>query len=533
VRVRRLRPVRGPAGDERDDARPIGMSRLGGTAGPPLLIALVAFAVHGRSIFFGFTDTDDRDLILDDRGTLGHLSSLWRVFARSYMHVVDASHAYYRPVVSASYVLDFQWSGTRPYGYHLTNVALYTVASVLAYTLFRTLALGGALSLMAALVFAVHPALTQATAWIPGRNDSLLAVFVLAAWIAFAHDAERPCRWRKVAHGAFFVLALFTKESAVVLPLVCLAHVALARPADWERLRRSRALGGFAVAWAAIIAGRLLCHPPHESVWPASRNMLASLPLLLTGLGKVLLPVNLSVLPVAEDISRWPGLLACGVMAAACFVGGVRLRIVALGAVAFFLFLAPVTALTGPLMLEERLVLPACGALLAVAEIVRALKLERGVLVASAAAVTTGLALLTVAYAGAFRDPLSFARDAVEGSPHSPLAHLALGCEYEKAGQDDRALSEYHAALQVGAVEVVHNNIAVIAMARGRWNEAEAELVQEIATHPGYGKAHYNLGIVLRHEGRIHEACAEERLAAEQTPDDQALEIELARDCAP
>jgi len=39
--------------------------------------------VHGRSILFGFTDLDDRDLIVDDHTFLAQPSSLWRVFGRS------------------------------------------------------------------------------------------------------------------------------------------------------------------------------------------------------------------------------------------------------------------------------------------------------------------------------------------------------------------------------------------------------------------------------------------------------------------
>jgi len=182
-------------------------------------------------------------------------------------------------------------------------------------------------------------------------------------------------------------------------------------------------------------------------------------------------------------------------------------------------------------VLDHRLVLPACGAILAVAEIVRALKLERGVLAASAVAMVVAFAVLTVAFQGAFRDPRAFARDAVEGSPHSALAHLCLGREYQSAGDDDNALTEYRAALALGPSEVVHNNIAVIAMARGRWEEAGEELAREIAINPGYGKAHYNLGIVLRHAGRMDDACAAEGRALQLAPDEESIKRERDRDC--
>jgi hypothetical protein len=500
-------------------------------AGAPVLVALAALAVHAPAVTFGLTDLDDRDLILDDGIFLAHPSSLWRVFGRAYFHVVDADHAYYRPIVSLSYALDARWSGLDPRGYHLTNVVLYALASVLFYELLRTLEMGRAIAFIAALAFAVHPALTPAVAWIPGRNDSLLAVFCLAAWIAFARDAARPSWWHKTAHCAFFALALLTKESAVVLPLVCVAHVTLARPADRPRLGRLLSLRGFALSWAAIVAGRLIAHPPGLASL-SSREVAPNLRLLVTGLGKVLVPLHLSVFAVAADVAIWPGVVASIALAAACLqVAEVRPRIVALAAAVFALFLAPVIVLPGTLVLDQRLVLPACGAILAVAEVMRAMRLERGVLAASAAAVVGAFAMLTVAFQGAFRDARAFAKDAVDGSPHSSLAHFCLGREYQKAGDDDRALAEYRVALALGPAEVVHNNIAVIEMAHARWAAAEDELAQEIAINPGYSKAHYNLGIVLRHEGRMDEACAAEGRAAERAPQDEAIRLERERDC--
>jgi tetratricopeptide (TPR) repeat protein len=500
-------------------------------ASAPVLVALAALAVHAPAVTFGLTDLDDRDLIVDDSVFLAQPSSLWRVFGRAYLHVVDAGHAYYRPLVSLSYALDARWSGLDPRGYHVTNVALYAVASVLFYALVRTLEMGRAIAFIAALAFAVHPTLTSAAAWIPGRNDSLLAVFSLAAWIMFARDAARPSWWHKAAHCGFFALALFTKESAVVLPLVCLAHVALARPADWPHLRRLLPLGAFALAWAAIVSARFMAHFSRV-VWPATQELAPNLRLLVTGLGKVLLPVHLSVFAVESDVAIWPGVVASLALSAACFkVPEVRPRIIAFAAAVFVLFLAPVILLPGSLVLDQRLVLPAGGVILAVAEVVRAMRLERGVLAASAIAVMGAFATVTVAFQGAFRDARAFAKDAVDGSPHSGLAHFCLGREYQKAGADDRALAEYQVALALGPTEVANNNIAVIEMAQARWEAAEESLAREIAINPNYGRAHYNLGIVLRHQGRMAEACAAEERAAACSSDDETIRLERERDC--
>jgi protein O-mannosyl-transferase len=488
--------------------------------GSAAIVLVAALALHAHTVAFGFTGLDDRDLIVGDRAFLADPSNLLRVFGRSYLHVVDPSHVYWRPLVTASYVLDAQWSGERPWGYHATNVVLYPVASVLVLALLRRLGLGRALALAGALVLAVHPALASAVAWIPGRNDTLLAVMALASWVLFLEK-----RW--LAHLVFFALALTAKETALVLPVLWGLQLAGGHG------RRDRRRGWVAGAWAALVVARFVVHPgaPHAS----AGELLASLPVVPIALGKLVFPVGPTVLAVVGDLSMWPGLVAGIAMALAAWrLGRVRRSVVGFGALAFLLFLVPVLAVPGTLVLDHRLVLPAVGVLVVLGELVRALAPERRLLTAFAAVGVAALALVTFAFEGAFRDPGRFAREAVAGSPRSPMAHFCLGQVEQRAGHDDRALAEYRTALALGPAEVVHNDIGVLAMKNGRWPEAEAELRAELALNPGYATAEYNLAIVLRREGRRSEACEAVKSALEGSlASDEGALRERDVDCVP
>ncbi len=490
----------------------------------PAIIVLAAVAlVHGRSLAFDFTYLDDEDLIVDDHAFLGRPASLLGAFGRSYMHVVDRGHAYFRPLVTVSYALDAQWSGVRALGYHATNVALHGVASVLLLALLRRYAIPRIVATGAALVFATHPALAAAVAWIPGRNDSLLAVFALAAWRLFLRDRARPSGMARALHFVFFSLALLTKETAGVLPLVWTAHAALLERDRGPRERRARAVV-YVAGWGALVAAILLAHGSlgRAAEGAGAPDVARTLRVLAASLGKIVFPFSPSVLAVPEDLSPWPGgLAAVGLAVAARRVPGVRGRVVALGLTAFVLLLAPVLAMPGTLVLDNRLYLPACGVLLAVAEIVRAAACERpepaaARLLVGLTAVAVGvLGVVTAAYEGSFRDRRAFAREAVAGSPHSALAHFCLGQTYQIDGDDDRALAEYGASLSLGPGEVVHNNVAVIHMKNARWPEAELELREELAINPGYARAYENLAIVLRREGRDDESRAAAQRARE------------------
>jgi protein O-mannosyl-transferase len=498
-------------------------------------VALTAVAAHAQSAWFSFTDLDDRDLVVDDHAFLARPGNLVRALWRTYMHVVDPAHAYYRPLVTVSYGLDAQWSGVHPFGYHLTNIALHAVASVLFLAVLRRFALPRVVSALGAVAFAVHPALSAAVAWIPGRNDSLLAVFSLAAWLCFLRDRARPSRAYRALHLGLFALALLTKETAVALPFVWLLQVVLvdaSPPGDSSRpgAERGRAHGPGAIdhlrkpgaivylcAWGVLVGAAVLVHHGLSDGMSAvsARTLAASPPLLFASLGKVVFPLNPTVLAAPEDFSPWPGVIAAlGIGAGARWVHGVNPRVVVFGLSMFVLLLVPVLAVAGTLVLDNRLYLPACGVLLAIAEIVRAAAFDRAepveprLLVGLSAVVGVVLVAITAGYEGSFRNRRTFARAAVDGAPHSPLAHFCLGKVYQTDGDEDRAMSEYEASLALGPGEVVHNNIAVIHMAHARWTDAERELREELSFDPRYARAYENLAIVLRREGRSDEAAA-------------------------
>jgi tetratricopeptide (TPR) repeat protein len=483
-------------------------------------VALATVAAHARTLGFGFTGLDDRDLIVDDHAFLARPANLARLFGRAYMHVVDPAHAYYRPLVTASYMLDAQWSAVSPWGYHATNVALYAVAAVLFGALLRRFAMPPVVATTGAVIFAVHPVLAEAVAWIPGRNDSLLAVFALGAWVALLRDAARaPAQSPAVdraLHFALFAAALLTKETALVLPVVWAAQAALLGP----RPRRGDAIV-YLAGWTALVVTRLLIAPGlggHDVILP----LLRGLPITVASLGKVLLPFDPTVLAVPEDLPVWPGALAALALGGATWwVPGVRRRVVVCGVLAFVLLLAPVLALPGTLVLDSRLVLPACGLLLAVAELARAAIFARGdgrptsptLFIALSAILAVALLAITTGYEGAFHDRRTFAREAVAGSPHSALAHFCLGQIDQMDGDDDRALAEYQTSLALAPGEVVHNNVAVLYMKGARWADAERELREELSIDPRYARAYDNLAIVLRHEGRDDESRAAQQAA--------------------
>ena len=178
------------------------------------LAAAVAAVVFAPSLGNGFV-FDDLDLVVgsqrirdlaDIRGLLG-----------------DA----YRPLRTITYAVDYAIWGLDPTGFRITNIAIHAINAVLALLVARRLT-GGArvASLLAALVFAVHPVQVESVAYVSGRRDVLFALFFLAAFLSYARyreaaTARARAGWLAAA-GAGFVLSLMSKEMAASFPFVCL-----------------------------------------------------------------------------------------------------------------------------------------------------------------------------------------------------------------------------------------------------------------------------------------------------------------------
>jgi hypothetical protein len=474
---------------------------------PLLVLAGVVAVVHGRAIGFGFTSLDDLTLLVDDQTFLAARGALWRAFARGYFHVVDAAHAYYRPIVTASYALDTQAFSASPRGYHATNVVLHLLASWLVRALLVRAHIRAGVALAAAVVFAIHPALVPVVAWIPGRNDSLLAVFTLATILAYAKARAggnaHTWAWR-VAAIVSFGLAMFTKETAIVVPILCVAWERLVERGETTLPRTAPERAWVWIGWACVTAGyayarwRVVLGPSSPRDVHA---LLERSRAFLSGASDLGVPLQPAPIATLADGSVWPG-IAVVLLLTMLVVrrrATLHLGVIAFGVILYALPLVPTLFSGGTLALENRLYLPCVGFVLVLAELLDKTPFERRIGIAFGSVAVFVLAVLTIGYAGAFRDPLSFGKAAVAGAPHSALAHFALGQARHLRGDIDGAESEYRAALALDPSEpIVHNNLAVIFMRRQEWARAESELEAELRLNPSYATAEGNLAIVRR-----------------------------------
>jgi len=488
---------------------------------PLVLIFLFAFFVHFRSLFFGFTYFDDNVLILDNLFFLKSLANLSRAFTTEVFHLLHASAAYYRPILTISFMFDALISGESPFFYHLTNVLIHCFASVAVYVFLVKLHQRKDLSLFFALVFASHPILTQAVAWLPGRNDSLLALFVLASFIALQFYFENKNGVFIWLHFFSFFLALFTKESAIFVPFLIIVYSLFFLK---EKKFLARVWPVLFLGWGVIfitwiyLRSIALSGSPLGSYNPVDlfKAIFTNSPAIILYLGKVILPFNLSTLPTLVDstlVYGWIGLLLILVLVLVSKNKDWKMMVFGLGW--FLAFLLPSFIRVGgfvPDFLEHRIYLPLIGLFLFFASLFpfQNFNLKKAEFFYPACFLILVLASFTFIQSGYFRDKISYWSSAVKTSPHHPLAHRNLGAMYYLDGRQNEAEKEFLEALKINPnEEMAHNNLGLIYMARRDYEKAQKEFEKELAINPGYDKALFNLGLLYWQEGKKDEAAQE------------------------
>ena len=399
---------------------------------PLLWLALAAIVLYFPSFSFGFTELDDSIFIRDFQEYNEHAANILGAFGRGLFNATK--DPYYRPIFSDSMILNYMISGIEIGSYHVVNVLLHIASILLLYKLFIKLHLKPLHTFVLCAIFTVHPVLTQAVAWIPGRNDTLLAIFVLAFFnhsIAFAEKGQNK---NLLLASLFLLLAFFTKETAVFAAPAAfvILIVALQYP-----LKAKRSLILF-VSWAACFA-----------VWFTARSLATvhiatqiergkqvadffnRIPVILQYLGKIFIPVNLSVFPTQQDTVYYFGLIAIAILAALIYFSkAINWRMALSGIGVFLLFLLPALLVPGNLneqTFEHRLYLPMVGMLLLLSQTAFIKNFTDKILLVTASVIIILFAGINYKHQQHFSSPLSFWTQATETSPNSAYANMMLG----------------------------------------------------------------------------------------------------------
>jgi len=208
-----------------------------------VIVAAVCL-VFLQTVRFEFLNYDDNMYVTENVHVQAGLT--WSSICWAFTYVGGPT---WHPLTWLSHMGDYGLFGAEAGGHHLSNVMLHALNAALLFLLLRRCTHSFWPSVLAALLFAVHPTRVESVAWVAERKDVLSTTFwilTLGAYASYTSAVRGKWGWYALAL-VLFALGLMAKPMLVSLPCVLMlldlwplrrifpGPVAAPRPANSKR----------------------------------------------------------------------------------------------------------------------------------------------------------------------------------------------------------------------------------------------------------------------------------------------------------
>ncbi|MDE2232286.1 MAG: tetratricopeptide repeat protein [Candidatus Omnitrophica bacterium] len=456
--------------------------------------------------------------------------------------------------VFLSLAANYHFNGLHVFGYHVFNLSVHLICAGLVWWLvLLTLATPAMkddpisrharlVAMFCALVFVTHPLQTEAVTYIWQRATSMAALFYLVSLCFYVKSRSSPAGGEA---GMFFyilsllsaVIAMFTKENAVTLPLMVLLY----EFCFWgpQKSLNTKSLV-FLMTILIIPLTLLLARSPQlQAIRKFTESPGGTSPweYLFTQFRVIVTYIRLLILPLRQNIDydysisksffEGPVLISFLFLAGALYGAGrlfTKYRLLSFAVLWFFLSLSLESSVL-PLkniIFEHRLYLPLVGySIFLVGGAYYLLgKNNMKAMAAVLAVIVAFNAVLTYQRNKVWKDELTLWGDAVAKSPHRARAYNNLGFAYLKQGQPAQAIADYNQALRIDPTLTDAYVGRGLSYARqGDFSKAIADYNKAVAIEPD-ADALNNRGIFYFHQGNLPQAISDLTWAIRLNPDD-------------
>lgn len=518
-----------------------------------VVLAVATWAIYGRALAAPFI-FDDQYSLLQNRS----ITSLWPLIGdgdgRGPLNPPRESPTAARPLANLTFALNYHFVRLDPRGYRVVNLLIHLVNGMLLWAIVRrTLRLprfggtfdrsAGWMALAAALLWTVHPLVTETVVYITQRTELLVACFyLLTLYSSLRYWSADSIQTRRIWLALTCIACLAgatSKEVFATAPLVVLLF-------EWtflggtprEIARRSWPLYvTLATSWL-VLAAMQLNSPRSES---AGFSLGVSLVDWWTTQAEIfLMYLKLAVWPSPLVIHyEWPGLetLSSGwpAVLVVAFLGAATLALVwqrrASGylAACVFAVLAPthLIPIITEIAAERRMYLP-LAALVTLALVggyylatrIASKESARKLSLFAFAALVLAYGAVSFQRVGDYQDDVLLWRQVVGLQPHNHVAHTNLAGALAARRESAAAIAQYREALRLKPEFTEGRySFGMALAATGQLDEAIAELRRVVEEMPEAYRIRNNLGVVLFSAGRLPEAIAEFEKTLELQPD--------------
>jgi tetratricopeptide (TPR) repeat protein len=182
-----------------------------------MFLAAVVVALYWPVVSFDFISLDDNLYVVENPNLQKGITMEGLAWAMTTFHTAN-----WHPLTWLSFLVDYDLFGLNPAGYHLSNLILHLLNTLLLFILLRRMTGEVWKGAAVAALFAVHPLNIESVVWIAERKNLLSTLFWILTLLAYVRYAEKPGWKRYASILVCFILGLTVKPMLITLPFVLL-----------------------------------------------------------------------------------------------------------------------------------------------------------------------------------------------------------------------------------------------------------------------------------------------------------------------
>ena len=503
-----------------------------------LLLTLATLAVFWQLASHDFVSIDDNIYVTANPYVQSGLTPNGFIWA---FKTYEAE--FWHPLTWLSLMADSQIFGRNPAGFHLTNLLLHIINTLLLFFFLRKATGNLWQSGFAAALFALHPLHVESVAWIAQRKDVLSTFFWLLTLWHYAHFVEKPSRSRYGWVLIFFFLGLLSKPMLITLPFTLLlldywpfyrfqyeGSLRSLLRALWPYIYEKLPFFGMAAAAAIVTYMAQKTGGGLDSLnpYPISDRIANALISYGIYIWKMIWPQNLAFFyPFPDKLPSWHliiAILTLGLFTVLAIRSIKDRPYIIVGWLWYLGTLVPVIGLLkiGDFAMADRYTYVSLIGLFiliswGVPDFLEKWRSRTRGLTFAALVVLSSLGAVTWLQVRCWSNSITLYEHAIQVTRHNFLAHYALGDILADKGKFEEAISHFAEAARIRPEKAtLQNGLGRILASRGKFEEAIPHLKTALQIKPYFAEAHFNIGITLVAKKRYAEAI--EHFSAALTP---------------
>ncbi|HIE43639.1 MAG TPA: tetratricopeptide repeat protein [Candidatus Omnitrophica bacterium] len=495
------------------------------------LIVLLGFVVYSNSINGEFIWDDH--ILIKENNYIKDPSNLYRIFTEDIGSGSGRRYGYYRPLYILTFAMNYSLGGLNVQSYHLTNIVLHILVALCVYWLVTTIFGDRLLSLLTGILFVVHPVSTEVVTYISGRDNSLVALFMLLCFVSYILLLHVERRSLYTVMIVSCILALLSRENALILlPLLLAYHYTFSRKV---KIKALAVIGGilsvYILGVMSLLSSSILKSGLLDTSWFSTVfQRIPGFFVAITNYSKLmLLPFDLHVEYGDRlfNFSDLKAILGAIILCSSIFYA-LRKRssnkLVSFSVFWFFIAILPSSNIypINNYMAERYLYLPSIGFFLILAKLLSFIYREKKLRAFGMILIvflSVFYSSLTIKQNGYWREPVSLYRRTLKYTPDSTRAYNNLGSAYAEMGRYEEAIAAYEKLLEISPNDPrAYYNLGNVYTELGKFEKAIISYKRAKELNSDFAGVYYGLGNVYKIMGKNREAIDSYRKSIEINP---------------